>query len=192
MLEQLLNRVSVPAKLLHEPAPRGHELQQILQAAVSVPDHGELRPWRFLIIDGDARAQLGDIFVSAAQQLEPDMAAHKLEDIRSKPIRSPLIIAVIARLRDDPKIPQHEQLLSAGLSAYNILLAANALNYHGIWVTGPLATHAHTLQALGLTPTETVVGFIYLGTPSVEDLAKTKVKLKHRPNAADYTEHWTG
>ncbi len=163
-----LNRYSTPAKALIEPAPDDSQLEQIFAVALSAPDHGRLRPYRFITIRGDARHKLADIFGRAIQQREPDVPAGYLQKQKDKPLRSPLIVVVVASLIQSPKIPEIEQMLSAGAAAHNILLASNALGFGSIWLTGANAYDAYVCNELGLSENERIIGFIYIGTPTIE------------------------
>ncbi|MEX0606406.1 MAG: nitroreductase, partial [Halofilum sp. (in: g-proteobacteria)] len=133
----LTGRYSTPANQLDDPAPSDSELAQILCSAVAAPDHGGLRPWRFRIIRGEARRRLGKVFADATRARAPSTDAQALEDAAAKPLRAPMIIAVAAHCDPDhPKIPESEQLLSAGAAVQQIQLAARALGYGAIWLTG--------------------------------------------------------
>ncbi len=162
-----LNRFSTPAKALGEPAPDDTELEQILQVALSAPDHGRLYPYRFIAIRGDARYRLSEIFVQATMRREPDVDPAYLAKQREKPLRSPLIVVVVASLVESEKIPEIEQMLSAGAAAHNVLLASNALGFGSVWLTGANAYDEYVRGELGLADNEHVVGFIYLGTPEL-------------------------
>jgi len=164
LLSQIINRSSVPAKNLHQPAPTEAELEQILQAAMSAPDHGNLQPYRFLTIRGDARKKLGEIFASAVKSRDPNVSAEYQKKQRDKPLRSPLIIVAIAQIQDNPKIPEIEQMLCAGAATQNILLACHSLGYGAIWLTGDNAYDWSVCEPLGLDFNEKIIGFIYIGT----------------------------
>ncbi len=161
-IDALLGRNS--AGQLTDPAPRGEDLQTLFKAALRAPDHARLKPWRFLVIEGQGRAQLGEVFAQVALADNPALDREALDKLRAKPLRAPLIIVVIARLQQHPKVPEIEQTLSAGAAAHGILLAAHALGYAGIWRTGPMAFHPGVHRALGLQTEEKIVGFLYLGT----------------------------
>lgn len=154
------------ASKLTEPAPGKDDLQQIIKAALRVPDHARLRPWRFLLIEGEARHALGSLFSEATRNTRPDASQEVLQKAASKSLRAPLIIVVIAAPADNPKVPIIEQQLSAGCAAHNILLAAHALGFSGIWRTGSMAYNAVVREGLGLASHEEITGFIYLGTLS--------------------------
>ena len=163
-----LQRQSTPAKALAEPAPDARQLRQILKTALTAPDHGRLHPYRFISIRGDALHKLSEIFGEATLRREPDVDAAYLKKQKDKPLRSPLIVVVVAQLIDSPKIPEIEQLLSAGAAAHNVLLAANALGFGSIWLTGANAYDDYVRGELGLDGNERIVGFIYIGTPTIE------------------------
>ncbi len=185
----LLNRASVMPRL-HGEAPVTEEaLETILQAAVRAPDHGRLRPWRFLLIRGAARERLGEVFADALLRRAPDASQTMIRKERERPQRSPLVIAVIARLtRDHPKVPEIEQMMSAGAAAYNMVLAAQALGLGAIWVTGVNAYDEHVLQALGLGKDEKLAGYVYVG-PLREG---ARVITPKRPDPHDLTAEWEG
>jgi nitroreductase len=169
-----LNRFSTPAKALNDPAPDDAQLAEILQVAMSAPDHGRL----------DARYRLSEIFVQATRQREPDVDAAYLAKQREKPLRSPLIVVVVASLVESEKIPEIEQMLSAGAAAHNVLLASNALGYGSIWLTGANAYDDYVRSKLGLAENERIVGFIFLGTPQL-DIPPRKL-----PPVEDYLSNW--
>lgn len=155
------------AARLCEPAPAADELDAMLQAAMRVPDHGRLQPWRFLLIDGQGREALGELFVEA-QRRRAGMDDEKAASLRQKPLRAPLIVVVIACLQQHPKAPIIEQQLSAGCAAHNLLLAAEALGYAGIWRTGSMAFDAYVAEGLGLAANEQIIGFVYIGSRAGE------------------------
>lgn len=162
-LTALHSRVSVSR--LTDPAPDQAALDNMFRAAMRAPDHGLLRPWRFLVLRGPARERLGELFMQAALLDEPDMTPEKLDKLRGKPLRAPMIIVGISSPRDHPKIPVWEQQLAAGAAIDNLLIAAHAQDIGAIWRTGPMATHDTVTSGLGLTAQEGILGFIYLGTP---------------------------
>lgn len=146
------------------PGPDDAALAEIFSAASRAPDHGRLRPWRFLVVRGDALATLGDVFADAAKERDPDLSDADAQRYRHQPLRAPLILVVIACIQDHPKIPVIEQQLSAGCAAHGALLAAEALGYTGIWRTGINAFDQFVNRGLGLESNEEVSGFLYMGT----------------------------
>ncbi|QEY58692.1 nitroreductase [Pseudomonas sp. C27(2019)] len=162
-IELLLKRVSVPR--LQEPAPTAEQLEIMLRAALRAPDHGQLRPWRFLTIAGDNRKQLGELFVQAVLSTEPNASFEQIEKTRNLPMRAPMLLVVIASVSKDPKVPAHEQLLAAGCAAHGVLLAAHALGVGAVWRTGAMAELDMVNTGLGLQDNEQIIAYIYLGTP---------------------------
>jgi nitroreductase len=164
-LEAVLTRQSVPPAFLRAPAPDDAALERILAAGACAPDHGRLRPWRFIVIRGRARERLGEVFVEALAKRQPDAPEAAIEQERTRPLRAPLLIAVAAKVaRQHPKIPEIEQILSTAAAAQNILLAAHAQGFGAKWLTGANAYDEHVQRALGLGPDDRLLGFIHVGT----------------------------
>ena len=180
-LELLFSRNSQP--LLAEPAPTDDEIELLLKAALRAPDHAWLRPWRFIRIRGESRNRLGDLFAEALTQ-EEGVPAEKIAKSRSKPLRAPLVMVVVAKTQDHPKVPQWEQVVSAGCAAQGILYAAHALGYGAIWRTGSMAENTHVNNGLGLAENEKIIGFLYLGT------ATTVGKAIPQLESADFVTDW--
>lgn len=182
---QLLERHSTPAKNLAEPAPDDQQLRQIFKLALFAPDHGRLSPYRFITIRGKARHALADVFASAVQKRDPGVTQAYLKKQKNKPLRSPLIVVVVACLCDNPKIPEIEQMLSAGAAAHSILLASKAMGFGSIWLTGDNAYDSGVREPLGLEAKEKIVGFIYLGTET------TTIPKLPKPNLDEKISNWT-
>jgi nitroreductase len=180
-LDLLLSRQS--AGLLEEPAPHGAELDLILEAGLRAPDHGRLRPWRFVLIRGEARLAWGERLAEAAQARDPASADALGERFRAWVRRTPLIIAVGAEIRANHKIPEIEQILSAGAAAMNMLNAIHMLGYAGMWVTGPNAYDPQVNAWLGFEPPSRLVGFLAVGTPK----AAPRIE---RPSRAEHVREW--
>ncbi|MBD9656102.1 NAD(P)H nitroreductase [Pseudomonas sp. PDM12] len=183
-LDALINRVSVPR--LIEPAPTAEQRERLFQAALRAPDHGQLRPWRFLTVEGDGRHALGELFAKAIANKYPDADEEALTKARNMPLRAPLMIVVIARIQEHPKVPAQEQVLAAGCAAHGILLAAYAQGIGAVWRTGELSYDAVVNAGLGLAANEQVIGYLYLGTPQRE--------LRDAPavNVGDFVSGWAG
>ncbi|EKE77841.1 NAD(P)H nitroreductase [Gallaecimonas xiamenensis] len=181
-LDLLLNRTSEPK--LVAPAPQGEALETLFQAALRVPDHGALHPYRFVLIEGEGRQRLGQVCQAALLESDPgaddkarDKALHLLE-------RAPLVVAVISCIQDHPKVPAFEQQLTAGLAAHAMQMAAVAQGFGGIWRTGSYAVHPKVRAALGVSGEDEIVGFLYLGTP-----VKTKFKVP-RPDSNGFVSRF--
>lgn len=181
-LDALLTRVSVPR--LHDPAPDEAQRQQLFRAALRAPDHGQLRPWRFLTIEGVARERLGELFAQtvSAGGGKPEM----LTKARAMPLRAPLLVAVIASPKTHFKVPESEQILSAGCAAHAIVLAAHALGLGAIWRSGDLSHDPLVKAGLGVGEHEQIVAFLYLGRAEGE--RRTPPAL----NPADFVTAWQG
>lgn len=164
-LEALHTRTS--CSRLTEPAPTSEQLDNIYKAAVRAADHVLLTPWRFLCIHGPSLDKLGDLFVKAATDADSTLSAVKIESIRLKPHRAPLIIVVVAKHQDHPKVPTIEMDLSAAAATQNMLLAAHAQDLGGMWRTGSMAYNKTVKNGLGLENNENITGFLYLGSRSV-------------------------
>lgn len=163
-IELLLTRQS-DAKLT-EPGPNEEQLAVIQQAALRVPDHGCIAPWQFIVVQGDARHKLGDIFQQSA--IAEQQAEKMIERTKEHPLRAPMIIIVIAKYQEHPKVPRIEQIQSAGCSVFAMQQAAFAQGLSGIWRTGFFAQSPTVKQALKLNEQDEIVGYLYLGTPAVE------------------------
>ncbi|NQV59678.1 MAG: nitroreductase [Alphaproteobacteria bacterium] len=184
-MECLMGRQSTPAGLLVEPAPSDEEILTLLETAMRAPDHGAMRPWRFLLIRGDRRQDLGDIFASALAQREPTASPDEIEKARGKAVRAPLVLAVWADIVEDhPKVPPIEQVVATGAAVQNLLNALHVQGYAGILVTGAPCYDENVKAPLGLAPKDVLVGFLHIGT------AKSTTPAKKRPNAADYLQTW--
>lgn len=172
-LQLLQNRVSI-ARLI-APAPSTAQLLEIFKAAARAPDHGKLRPWRFLVVEGDGLHSLSGVFVDALTQSTPDISPSIIEKTKNMPFRAPMIIVSIAKCQDHPKVPKQEQILACGAATQNLLNALFALNYGAVWRTGDLAYDNRVKQALGLQALEEIIGFIYVGTPAADIPAAPEV-----------------
>ena len=182
-INALLTRNS--CALLEEPAPQGAVREQIFQAALRAPDHANLKPWRFLCVEGDARQELGQLMCESALKDRPDLDEATQKKLSQAPLRAPLVIIVVARITEHPKVPELEQLLSAGAALSNMLIAAHATGFAGIWRTGDISFSRSFMDVVGLSNNEQIIGFLYLGT------AKAKAKKLPNLSTAEYFEIWT-
>jgi nitroreductase len=181
-LDQLLSRRSVGP--LQEPAPEGADLDLILDAGLRAPDHGRLRPWRFVVIRGEARLAYGEKLVEAVALRDPANAATLAERYRAWVRRTPMLIAVGAVVKPG-NIPEIEQLLAAGAAAMNMLNALHMLGYGGMWVTGPNAYDPNVNTLLGFEAPSRLVGFLTVGTP-----APSTSPVPARPDRAAHVSEW--
>ncbi len=165
VLDFLLTRRSVKPLAMSAPGPSPAELDTILTAAARVPDHKKMVPWRFIVFEGDARAQFGDALAEAcAAEDKMPPSPVRLETERKRFLDAPLVIGVVSRVVPHPAAPEWEQVLSAGAACFNVCLAANALGYASNWLTGWYAYSPMIKSHLGLADTERIAGFVYIGT----------------------------
>ena len=167
-LHVLDTRRSVPSKQLGEPGPDHATLLRMLASAVRVPDHGKLVPFRFIRLQGEARHALGDLLAARTLHLQPDAADAVVEKDRARFSHAPVIVTVVARLTPGHKVPEQEQLLTAGSVCFALLQAAQALGFGAQWLTGWMAYDDAVAATLGLSAVERIAGFIHIGTPKME------------------------
>lgn len=199
-IEALLTRRS--ARTLGLPAPDAGTLALIFESASRAPDHGRLRPWRFIVIEGAARERFGALLAEHLRRAHPGSTEEVLQRERQKAFRAPLIVAVAAVIQPQAKIPQIEQILAAGAAAQNMMLAAHALGFNAMWKTGGAAYDEGVKTALGLSPLDAIVGFLYLGTEPAAPPSQQGTPLPGTgpgaPQSAnsggwrDRVQHWTG
>ena len=139
------------------------DLEKMISSGIRAPDHGMLRPWRITVIQGESLKKLGKLFSDAKLDKDPETPQMTLDKLRSNPLRAPLILGVCAKISSESKIPEIEQVLSAGAVAQNILNSAHALGYGAIWRTGEMAYSDLVKKGLGLEKSDKIIGFIYIG-----------------------------
>lgn len=176
-LELLHNRVSSPK--LVAPGPNQEQLETMFQAAARVPDHANLRPWRLLILEGEQLEKLGKVFVEANLAKNPELNEAKINKIAAKPLRAPMVIAVVACISEHPKVPEVEQLITAGCAAHALTLSAFAQGLGAMWRSGGMMFDESVLKKLKLSENEKLVGFLYLGTAA-------KFRSAPRVDSADF------
>lgn len=184
-LALLQHRHSTPSRQLGEPAPDEVTLETLLQAAIRVPDHGKLVPFRLIRLQGEAKLRFGERLAERAIQRDPGLSEAQQEKERQRYTFAPLVIVVVACLHRDSTVPEIEQKLCAGNVAHNLLLGADALGYGAQWLTGWAAYDETAAAILGLTDHQQVIGFIHLGTPQIA------VPDRDRPALANLLSSWT-
>jgi nitroreductase len=183
--DYLLTRRSVGQAFLAEPGPSGEELNTLLTIATRVPDHGKLAPWRLVVFSGDARAAAGEKLAALAQQKRPDMDEAAIEIERRQFLPAPLVIGIISSPKEHFKVPEFEQLISAGNVALNLVHGAYALGYAANWITRWYAFDAEAAELLGTRAGERFVGFVHIGTP------KTVIEDRPRPDLTEIVTYWS-
>jgi len=187
ILAFLSSRRSVKPDRLFAPGPSPNELETMLKIASRVPDHKKLAPWRFIVLEGAARDRLGEVAAAACLAEDNEPPSHvRLETERGRIARAPLVIAVISHVVPHRSAPEWEQILSAGAACFNLCLAANAMGYGTSWITEWIAYSGGVRAALGLSETERIAGFIYIGTPAEPPPER------ERPALADIVKRWPG
>jgi len=184
LLDHLLTRRSVGQAFLAEPAPTGDDLQTLLTIATRVPDHGKLAPWRLVVFSGDARAAAGEKLAEIARRKRPELDDAGLDVERRQFLPAPLVIGVISTAKPHVKIPEFEQLLSAGNVAFNLVHGAYALGYAATWITRWYSFDAEAAAMLGAKEGERFVGFVHIGTPT------TSIEDRPRPDLAEIVTEW--
>ena len=187
VLALLTARRSVKPDKLVAPGPSPSELETMLTIAARVPDHKKLAPWRFIVLEGDARTRLGAVIGTAciAEEKEPP-SEQRLATERGRLTRAPLVVVVVSRVVAHRGAPEWEQILSAGASCFNLCLAANAMGYGTSWLTEWIAYNDRVRAALGLGDNERIAGFIHIGTPIEQP------EERERPDLATIVSRWRG
>ncbi|OYX00763.1 MAG: nitroreductase [Caulobacter vibrioides] len=179
-LALLASRRSASAQALRAPGPDAAQLADLLRLAARVPDHGKLAPWRFVVLEGEAK----DAFVRRLQALVDRQAApEKARAVLAKIALPPLTVAVISSPKP-ASIPLWEQQMSAGAVCMTLLLAAEAMGFGANWITDWYAFDPDARALLGVADTEQVAGFIHLGTPSEDPLERV------RPDMSAIVQRW--
>ncbi len=188
LLDYLRNRRSVWVNDLREPGPDRPTLEAMLTIAARVPDHKKVAPWRFIVIEGEARARFGERIAEIRAAKEPDISSERLATERKRLTRAPVVVAVVSKPVSHPAAPpEWEQILSAGAACFNLLHAAAAYGFGAQWITEWYAYDERACAAFGLTGGERIAGFIHIGTPPAEKPAD-----RDRPAIADITVYLDG
>lgn len=161
-IAQLRQRNSSPK--LTTPAPSEAELNEMLLCALRSPDHARLRPWRFVSLRGDRRADFGQVLEASLLRTNPDADEAAREKARNAPLRAPLVVVVLAAVQEHPKVPAWEQRMSAGCAAFSVQLAAEAMGYASVWRTGAYTEDPQIVADLGGGANEEIVAFLYMGS----------------------------
>jgi nitroreductase len=165
-LDLLKTRRSIKPIELNGPGPSTSEIETLLTVASRVPDHGKLTPWRFIVFEGDARLAAGEKIAAQFRTKRPDATPDQVEHERKRLARAPLVIAVVSRAAPHVKIPEWEQIMSAGAATTSLVMAAHAMGYAANWLTEWYAYDRDVLNALGLAPNERIAGFVHIGRPT--------------------------
>ncbi|ABI78230.1 nitroreductase family protein [Hyphomonas neptunium ATCC 15444] len=177
-------RKSANKQFLSEPGPTADELDQLLSIAARVPDHRKMTPWRFITFQGNARQDFGKALATIAGR-KPNAESRDVVEAAGLLLRAPTVVAVISAPVDDGRTPVWEQELSAGALCYNLLLAANASGWGGVWLSEWITFSEEVDVLLGLKPNERLAGFIYIGT------ATASPQERIRPDLSGLVSAWS-
>jgi len=178
--DRIRERRSVRAADILEPGPSESEINEMLEIASRVPDHGKLGPWRFLIFDGDSRQKFGELLRSQFTKTNPDSSEAILEREYSRFMRAPTIIGVISKVDPASRIPEWEQILSSGAVCQNLLVGASLMGFAAQWLTEWYAYDEVIAKSLGLIENERVSGFIYIGSATEKPTERGRPDLQSR------------
>lgn len=184
VLKLLALRRSTLARNMTGPGPAQEQLDDLIRLASRVPDHGKLSPWRFIIFQEGARSTFGDVLADRFQETEPSADEERTEFERDRFTRAPVVVAVVSCAAPHVKVPEWEQVLSAGAVCQNLLIAASAMGFAAQWITEWYAYDPIIKSKMGLSENEKIAGFIYLGQ-AVEPLTERK-----RPLRGNLVTHW--
>ncbi|MCF4098718.1 nitroreductase family protein [Maritalea mediterranea] len=184
LIEYLKTRRSVTAPFLSSPGPTVAELDQIMEIGIRVPDHGKIAPWRMVVYQGAMRETVGEKLAKIWQAKHPEADAEMLDVERKRFLPAPVTIGVLARPQSHPKVPELEQLLSAGCVCFNLVHAAHAHGYAAHWVTRWFSFDHEAATMLGAHEGEQFVGFVHIGTPEVPPQERDRPKLR------DVVSYW--
>lgn len=187
-LDLIYSRRSIAPKRLIAPGPSRGELEAIVRAVESAPDHGALHPFRVIHVADAGRLRLAEVFVEAKRRRMPDASPMMLDRERDKALNAPTLLAICARLRDDVgDIPVAEQLISVGAAIQSLLLAAHALGYGAIVLSGEKTRDPLVRHAFGLAADELLVGFVSIGS-----ISPSSPPPKNRRALEEYFTTWMG
>lgn len=160
-------------KKLIAPAPTSEELEQMFQAALQVPDHGHLQPYRFIVIENEGLERLEKLLKDVV--FEFDLGEERIRKAENLAKRAPMVIGVVAKIRRDiEKVPAWEQMLTAGCSTYALQLASNALGYANVWISGKWVDGAELRSAFNCENSDKVIGLLMIGTAEEKIIRERK------------------
>ena len=181
-LEAIQTRNSVP--LLTDPAPTSEEMSEVYKGALRAPDHARLRPWKFIEVRGDSRDKLAKIFIDTATALNSDLSENEISKLQKAPHRAPMVIILAANIKEHPKVPEIEQIISLGAAAQNILLGIHEIGYSAVWRTGNMAFNPEITKFLGLEENFKIIGYLYVGTSTGKEKPIPELEIQ------DFLEVW--
>jgi nitroreductase len=185
-IDLLTTRRSVKPIELQGPGPTADQLLTLMTIASRVPDHGKLTPWRFIVFEGDARLAAGEKIAEVFSSEHPEASDDQIAFERKRLARAPLVVAVVSRAKPHVKIPEWEQVLSAGAAAISLVFAAHALGFAASWLTEWYAYDRRVLDLLGVKSEERIAGFVHIGRPA------RRPEERPRPPLLEIVTHYGG
>ncbi|WLP93472.1 nitroreductase [Psychrobacter sp. M13] len=182
--EQLIGWINSRRSIgtLNEPAPNHEQIRSAIGCAATAPDHKKLRPWRFIVTEGEARHQLGQALVAAAQAKaaidDEELSEKTVHKTANLPLRAPVIITVVTQMQENKKVPPFEQMLSAGSAVQNLILALKAQGFSTVWRTGLLCNEPAVKAYFGIGEDDYVTAFVYTGTSPVEKTSRKPIDIE--------------
>ena len=175
------SRQNILPRRLSEPGPSAAQVEQLFRAAAAAPDHGELRPWRFVLVPANKRADLAEVFAQALLERDAQATAEQLAQAREKAHRAPLLMLVVACLGPrEPDIPMLERMVSVGCAIQNILLSAHSMGFGAGLTSGQAMPSPHMRRLFQLLAGEEAVCFLNVGTTSKRKAPRL------RPDSVDF------
>lgn len=163
VFEAIHNRQS-QGKVKPDPLPR-ELIEKLLDAAVQAPNHYKVRPWRFVVLTGEGRNQLGQVMSASQQSRHPEFPPEAFDKCRTLPLRAPVVIAVGVDKPSEAKVLEIENVCAVAAATQNLLLAAQAMGLGAKWRTSEWARDPMVKEFLGFEPDQHIIGFIYVGYP---------------------------
>lgn len=180
LIDYLTVRRSIPAFQMRAPGPERAEVEDILRLAMRVPDHGKIAPWRFVVYAGDIRQSIGESLLTMALESNPSLSAEMIAVERARFTRAPVVIGVISTAGPHVKVPEWEQVMSAGALCLNVIFAANAKGYVANWLTEWYAFDERVFPLLGVREGEKVAGFIHIGSSDFPATERPRPELSEK------------
>jgi nitroreductase len=175
-------RRSVLPKRLTSPGPSAAQRQQLFELAAAAPDHGQLVPWRLIVVPREQRHRLGEVFALALTDRDPHASPQQIESAREKAHRAPLLVVAVARLAStSPEIPALERMVSLGAAVQNMLLGAQAMGFGAGLTSGKAMASARMSQLLGLGDGDVAVCCVNIGT-----VAESRTRTRLRPQPQEF------
>ncbi len=184
MGEQRINWIKSRRSIgnLEAPAPTHNQIKTAISCAATAPDHKKLRPWRFIVTEGDARKAFGQALLEAAEAKAATEGEELSDKTRKKtanlPMRAPTIITVVTQMQEHKKVPPFEQMLSAGAAVQNLILALKAQGFSSVWRTGLLCNEPAVKAYFGVGVDDYVTAFVYTGTSPTESPARKPMDIE--------------